>query len=109
LAYISEDLPGLVKGIAGLHPQSPSHFARQPSARVSGLTVLLAESRDCSCYVSNECWQLHRSDCRKGLIYAMYVIAGGMNEQMKQNHALNFNRRLRKRRHRLLGISCSVV
>jgi hypothetical protein len=27
--------PCLVKGIAGLHPQSPSHFARQPSARVS--------------------------------------------------------------------------
>jgi hypothetical protein len=39
----------------------------------------------------------------------MYVIAGGMNEQMKQNHAQNFNRQLRKRRHRLLEISCCVV
>jgi hypothetical protein len=35
--------------IAGLHPQSPRHFARQPSARVS---QILPQSRDCSCYVS---------------------------------------------------------
>jgi hypothetical protein len=30
-----EDLAGMVKGIAGLHPQSPYQFTGQPSARVS--------------------------------------------------------------------------
>jgi hypothetical protein len=50
--------------IARLHPQSPRHFAWQPSAQVSQIYFLLPQSHDCSHYV-RKYWHHQRPDFEK--------------------------------------------
>jgi hypothetical protein len=60
------------KNVGRLHPQSPRHFVRQPSVRVSQtLRPLLPQSRDRS-YLLNQTntLRVHRSDCRNMAAYA---------------------------------------
>ena len=56
--------------IAGLHPQSPRHFAWQPSTRVSQTLWPTNMSHYCSCYLTGEYLHLHRCFCRNTLIFA---------------------------------------
>jgi hypothetical protein len=49
--------------------KSPSFCMTTFSASLTNRTVLLPQSRDCSCYVSRY-WHLHRPDCRNTLTYA---------------------------------------
>jgi len=52
--------------VVGLRPQSPRHFAWQPSTRV--LQTLWPTN--ISCYITGEYWHLHHCDCRHILMFA---------------------------------------
>jgi hypothetical protein len=45
--------------------KSPPFCTTTFSASLTNLTTLLRQSRDCSCYVSNQYWHLHRPDVKK--------------------------------------------
>ena len=50
--------------------KSPSLCMTTFSASLANITVFLAQSHHCSCYVSGLYWHLNHSDCRNTLIYA---------------------------------------
>jgi hypothetical protein len=57
--------------IAGLHPQSPSNFSWQPSARLSHtLRPSYISQVTAAATSADQYWHLHRSDGRNTLIYA---------------------------------------
>jgi hypothetical protein len=65
------DLVETYAAVAGIHLQSPRHFAWQPSVRVSQtLRSSYLSHMIATAMYEDEYWHLHRSDFRNTLIYA---------------------------------------